>query len=460
MLKKLALLVLTMFACTCVSRAAVINPDFSKVISRQDLNRTSSIAIAVKDLNTSKVLYKKNENKMLNTASTLKLFTFASALDTLGCDYKFETAFYVYGNNLYLKLGADPLLEKNDLFELVSKLKKSVNFKTIKYIYIDDKIISSTPYPDGWCVDDFWPNFPPISPYIIDRNMVKIRLVLSIARDSINIVQQDRYRFSFINRLQITDDSTKIDIVKDYSGMKEVMGLTGTINEDTDLELPVNNPRYFFITRLEDAFGKYSIPYGDKFYFKEVPAGAKKIASVSHSIEEVSVPILKYSDNFTSEVLFRVAAHKYALKNNIKPQTNGMSTGTTKNGVLMFTDYYSKAGLDMEGIKIVDGSGVSRYNAASPGWICNALVYLNKNLDIRKYMQTADEGTLKKRLRYLKDNLYAKTGTHNGLSALCGVLKTRKGKDVVFSIVIQSYSLAQGVLKSFEDDLVDCIFSL
>ena len=75
-------------------------------------------------------------------------------------------------------------------------------------------------------------------------------------------------------------------------------------------------------------------------------------------------------------------------------------------------------------------------------------------------MQTADEGTLKKRLRYLKDNLYAKTGTHNGLSALCGVLKTRKGKDVVFSIVIQSYSLAQGVLKSFEDDLVDCIFSL
>lgn len=145
MLKKLALLVLTMFACTCVSRAAVINPDFSKVISRQDLNRTSSIAIAVKDLNTSKVLYKKNENKMLNTASTLKLFTFASALDTLGNDYKFETAFFVYGNNLYLKLGADPLLEKNDLFELVSKLKKSVNFKTIKYIYIDDKIISSTP---------------------------------------------------------------------------------------------------------------------------------------------------------------------------------------------------------------------------------------------------------------------------------------------------------------------------
>ena len=238
------------------------------------------------------------------------------------------------------------------------------------------------------------------------------------------------------------------------------MALLGTISDDTDLSIPVNDPKYLFISRLEDAFGKYSVPYGDKFYFKTVPLGAKKIASVSHSIEEVSVPILKYSDNFSSEVLFRVAANTYAKKNNIKPLASGMSLGTTKNGILMFKSFYSKAGLDMQSIKIVDGSGVSRYNAASPKWLCDALIYLNKKTDIKKYMETGDEGTLKKRLRYLKDNIYAKTGTHNGLSALSGLMKTRKGKDVVFSIVVQSFSMPQGSLKAFEDDLVDCIFNL
>lgn len=460
MLKKIICLLFIFVAFPVVASAAPFVTSFSKVIAQQDLNSTSSIAIMVKDASTSKVLYSKNENKLLNTASTLKLFTFASAIDTLGENYKFETAFYVYGNNLYLKLGADPLLSRKDLYELVSDLKKSVNFKTIKYIYIDDTIISKVPYPDGWCVDDFWPNFPPISPYIIDRNTVNLRLVISRERDSINIVQQDRYRFSFINQLQIVEDDTNIKIVKDYSNIQNVMALLGTISDDTDLSIPVNDPKYLFISRLEDAFGKYSVPYGDKFYFKTVPLGAKKIASVSHSIEEVSVPILKYSDNFSSEVLFRVAANTYAKKNNIKPLASGMSLGTTKNGILMFKSFYSKAGLDMQSIKIVDGSGVSRYNAASPKWLCDALIYLNKKTDIKKYMETGDEGTLKKRLRYLKDNIYAKTGTHNGLSALSGLMKTRKGKDVVFSIVVQSFSMPQGSLKAFEDDLVDCIFNL
>lgn len=452
--------ILSLFFAFLFSLNQAFASGFSSVISEQDLNRSSSVAIVVKDLNTSKVLYEKNENKMLNTASTLKLFTFAAALDTLGQDYKFETAFYTYGGNLYLKLGADPLLGRDDLYELVSKLKQSVNFKTIKYIYIDDKVISQRPYPDGWCVDDYWPNFAPISPYVIDKNTVKIRLILSPNRDSLNIVQQDRYRFAFINQLNIVKDENDIDVIKDYSGMQNVLALQGKISDDTDLEIPVTNPKYFFISRLEDAFGKYSIPYNDKFYFKETPQGAKKIASVSHSIDEISVPILKYSDNFASEVLFRVAANKYAKNNNIKPDSSGQSVGTTKNAVAMFNSYYGKAGLDMKDIKIVDGSGVSRYNAASPNWLCDAIIYLNKKIELKKYLETADEGTLKKRLRYLKNNIYAKTGTHKGLSALSGIMKTRKNKDVAFSIIIQSFSAPQGGLKAFEDDLVDCIFNL
>ena len=211
MLKKILLLFSFLIFAICPSYAAIFSYDFSKVISEQDFGGSSSISITVLDKNTKKVLYSKNENKMLNTASALKLYTFAAALDTLGEDYKFETAFYLSGGNLYLKLGADPLLTTNDLYELVRNLEKSVDFKTVKYIYIDDSIISTTPYPDGWCIDDFWPTIAPISPYIIDGNKVKIRIVLAPYRDSMTIVQADKYRFSFINQLQISD-VTDIDI--------------------------------------------------------------------------------------------------------------------------------------------------------------------------------------------------------------------------------------------------------
>ena len=460
MLKKFLLVLFMLSLFPLRANSAIFSYDFAKVISQQDIDGSSTVSIYVKDIKTSKVLYSKNENKLLNTASSLKLFTFASALDTLGDDYKFETAFYIYGGNLYLKLGADPLLSRSDLYELVSKLKKSVDFKNIKYIYIDDKIISNVPYPDGWCIDDFWPLIAPISPYIIDGNKVKVRLIISSEGNNVTIVQNDSYRFSFINQMQIkTDEDNEVDFVKNYSNMQNIITLKGTIADDSDILIPVSDPKYFFITRLESAFGKYSIPYSDKFYFKEVPSGAKKVASVFHTIDEVSVPILKYSDNFSSEVLFRVAGSKYAKEKGVKP-LKGLSLGTTKNAIEMFYSFYKNAGLDMRYIKIVDGSGVSRYNAASTKWLVDALIMLDKKKNIRDFMEGADEGTLKKRLRYLKGNLWAKTGTHQGLSSLVGVLKTRKKNDVAFGIIIQCFTKSAKSLKTFEDDIVDCIFNL
>lgn len=459
MLKKILLLFSFLVFAICPSHAAIFSYDFSKVIAEQDFDGSSSISITVLDKNTKKVLYSKNENKMLNTASALKLYTFAAALDTLGEDYKFETAFYLSGNNLYLKLGADPLLTKDDLYELVQKLKKNVDFKNVKYIYIDDSIISTTPYPDGWCVDDFWPTIAPISPYIVDGNKVKIRIVIAPYRDSMTIVQDEKYRFSFINQLEISDVND-IDISKNYADMQNLITISGKIADDSDLYIPVSNPKTFFITRLEDAFGKYKIPYYDKFYFKVTPDNAKKVASVNHTIEDVSVPILKYSDNFSSEVLFRVAGNVYAKNHGIKPQITGSSLGTTKNGILMFNDFYTKANLDMKYIKIVDGSGVSRYNAASSKWLAQALLYLSNKYELKKYMEGADEGTLKRRLRYLKGNVYAKTGTHKGLSSLVGLMTTKKEQDVTFAIIVQCFSKSTSMLKTFEDDLVDCIFNL
>ena len=460
MLKKILLFLCSFCFFSQAAHCAIFSYDFAKVISEQDLDGSSTVSIYVKDVKTSRVLYSKNENKLLNTASSLKLFTFASALNTLGDDYKFETAFYIYGSNLYLKLGADPLLTQDDLDELVQKLKKNINFKNIKYIYIDDKIISSIPYPNGWCVDDFWPNIATISPYIIDGNKVDVMISLAPYRDSLNIIQNDKYRFSFINRLTITDKDDNISIQKNYTDMQNVITLSGNISKDTVFKIPVSNPKVFFISRLEDSFGKFSIPYSNKFYFKQTPLAAKKIVSVQHTIEQVSAPILKYSDNFSSEVLFRVAGSKFASEHHILPANSGDSLGTTENAILMFNDFYKNAGLDMKYIKIVDASGVSRYNASSVKWLVDALLYLNQKFDIKKYMETADEGTMKRRLRYLKEHIWVKTGTHNGLSSLCGIIDAKEGNRVTFAIIIQSFSKTPSALKAFEDDLVDCIFNL
>ena len=175
----------------------------AKAINNTTLNRDSVISVVVKDIESNDTIYSKRADTYLNPASTLKVFTMAAAIDTLGDNYNFETVIYIDNNrNLYLKLGADPLLTSANLDTLAKSLKKAYGGK-INNFYIDDTIIDKVYYPDGWTVDDFWPNSPKISPYIVDKNVVYINFAAS--KDDIKITQNDNYKFSFINELEISN---------------------------------------------------------------------------------------------------------------------------------------------------------------------------------------------------------------------------------------------------------------
>ncbi len=273
-----------------------------------------------------------------------------------------------------------------------------------------------------------------------------------------NVIQDSKYSLAVINELVISKKN-KVEVEKDNENSKNAILLKGEINSDDSFFVPVDSPKAFFMAHLEDVFGKYKIKYNDKFYFSSMPKRAKKLASVSHNLEEIMSYSLKNSDNYSAEILFRVAGHNYAQDKNIE-STNNSSLGTIENAKLMFADFYNNAKVDMQEISIVDASGVSRYNAASPNFVTSAIIYADKKTDIRNYLPTADEGTLSKRLRYLKGNLKAKTGTAKGVSTLSGIIYNKKEKPYAFCIMIQDYNKNSSELKAFEDDIIDCIFNL
>ena len=107
--------------------------------SVSELDKTSTIAISVKDAQTGSVEYEYNPKKLLHTASTLKLFTTAAAIETLGSDYEFTTALYKHNNDLYIKLGADPFLTKDGLKELI-KESETAMYKDKEEFYKNTKI--------------------------------------------------------------------------------------------------------------------------------------------------------------------------------------------------------------------------------------------------------------------------------------------------------------------------------
>lgn len=453
------------------------SPSFSnsidKAIENTNLKSHSVISVAVKDSKTAENVYSRRAETCLNPASTLKIFTMASALNTLGEKYNFETVVYILDKDLYLKLGGDPLLTKKDLDTLAKNIKQAYG-GSIRHFYIDDSIIDKVYYPDGWTVDDFWPNSPKISPYIVDNNTVKINFAIQeIPNGKKNVVinQNDSYKFSFINELTVSD-VTKITPSFNYGETSGIVSLRGTVSSDFSADYPVLNTAQFFAVRLRKALDDNGVSYSKPFYPKRVPDDAKRIASFSRPLGEVLTYILSTSNNFGAEVVFKVAGGFWARDNEeyIKSAylNNGdnkkivvtPSLGNFENARKMFLDYYKKAGLDVSKVKISDGSGVSRYNTLSANWIADGLVYLNQNSKIKEFLPTADTGTLSRRMRDLKGNLKAKTGTIFGTSSLAGYITSINDVEYVFSIIIQNLEARPSLMKGLEDDIVQSIYYL
>lgn len=422
-----------------------LSSSINSIINSFDFDRDSVVSISIKDKNTGSKIYEKNSHKILNPASVQKIFTMAASMAELGENYNFDMAFYKDSkNNLYLKLSADPFFTSSDADTLAKNLKKAYKGK-INKIYIDDSIIDKVSYPDGWTVDDYWPNSPKISPYMINKNTVKVDFYPETENNSIRIIQKDKdYKFAFVNKLN-KGNNNSINFIKDDT--YNTINVEGVIKSSLNgYELPVLNPKYFFCKKLNNALNKNGVIFHDKFLFAKTPNDAVLVAKFSRPLTSVIKQTLQTSDNLAAEMVFKVAGGSFASKRD-KKQTEG----TTNNGIEMFLNYYKNLGLNTEDINLRDGSGVSRYNALSADWMTDALIKTNFKYD--KYLPTAGEGTLSKRMREMENSAYFKTGTLYGLSSLAGIVKN-SNKEYVFVSIIMSYNKNKSLIKGVEDEIV------
>ncbi len=408
------------------------------LIKESDFNIKSTVSILVENQLDGSIIYKKNEKKLLNPASVQKLLTFGASYFVLGRDYKFETALYKDNkNNLYIKLSGDTQLSSADLEKLFSKIKAPIN-----NIYIDDSIIDKTPYPQSWMKEDTWPCQRQITPYIVDKNFVTVAINRSSLATKVDIIQNDDYKIPVINELRLSD---KNDYTITRMQDSPIVSFKGGVQSDGIITIPVLSPEINFNIKLRKAIEKNNISYHNKITNKKTPLNSKKIASVSHSIEELSRDILYNSDNFSSEVVFKTAAAKFI---------NYSHSAGLDDAMLMFNSVLNPG----DDIVIADASGVSRYNLLNCEFVIDSLIKLNKKEGFRELLASAKQGTLSNRFDFLDDSIRAKTGTLANMSSIAGYMVTKKHKDIVFCIIIQNSPKRKAVLKNFENNIITLLY--
>jgi D-alanyl-D-alanine carboxypeptidase len=184
-----------------------------------------------------------------------------------------------------------------------------------------------------------------------------------------------------------------------------------------------------------------------------VGVGLTPIAEhLSPPLREVVALINKPSDNLITEITLK------ALGKEVRGE------GTTAAGVQVLREFLQSAGLEMGAVHIVDGSGLSRINGVSAENFVRLLEYMHRSPHAEAFRESLPvygvDGTLRNRLRGtpVQGNGYAKTGSLNRVSSVSGYLRTKSGRWLAFSIIMNAYNAAGSDARALQDRLVQILW--
>ena len=450
---------------------AVLKPQSDSLISSlntllsQPFFDTTAVSLSAFNLKTGTDIFKKNPNMLFRPASNMKIVTTSAGLVFLGPGYNFATSLYYTGNisggilkgDLYIKGGLDPDFSLKDLDSLVNFLSYAGIKKITGKIYGDVSAKDSVFWGDGWMWnDDPSTDFPYLSALNINDNAVTITVSPSSKNDKpIVKLHPESQFFTVCNSAKtVSGNKESLEITRDWMNRTNNIIVAGNIGVNSK---PVSNvvnvckTDEYFLTLFKEKLVKCNIGFsGGKNQFKEVPSDASLLNSHNMPFGTVIVNLNKNSDNLSAEMTLRALGNKYYGRH-----------ASADKGLKLVDSLIVLAGMNPKNYSIVDGSGVSHYNLITSDLLLNVLkfIYLKKT-DLYSIFYNSlpvggIDGTLKNRM---KDSMaynivHAKTGTLSGVSTLSGYLKTLKGEDVAFSIMMQNYVGSSSRAKYFQDEI-------
>ncbi len=119
--------------------------------------------------------------------------------------------------------------------------------------------------------------------------------------------------------------------------------------------------------------------------------------------------------------------------------------GSGDNATAAVEDYCNNMGIDSKAIRVVDGSGLSRYNAISSSALSHFLAAYTLKNHFEGFYQSlpiaGKSGTLKNMFigSIAANNIHAKSGTMSKVRAYAGYVDGKSGKRYTFAFIINNF---------------------
>ena len=465
--------------------------------------------IEVVSLDSGKIIYAQNADKLFTPASNTKLFTTAAALALIGPDYTSRTTVETSGmldkygrltGDLVLVGRGDPNLSGRELpynlktarndhpIQVLEQLADALVQKGVKYvdgdIVADDSYFAFERYGEGWSQDDLvLADGAPVSALTINDNVVFVSILPADRAGEHAFVSitpfADYYHID--NRIITTPAGTGRKIFINREPGSTSLTLWGNVplddagaNEALAIEDPAEFAAALFHQLLEKrgivVYGKQSTRHtelatlstltvtavaparGGDESSRALPNQPLVLASYQSKplIEDVRV-INKVSQNLHAEILLRLLGREKG------------AAGTVAGGLEVLHGFLNQAGVPGDQYVFYDGSGLSRQNLVTPNAVVQLLRYAASQSwgsSFRGTLPVAGiDGSLADRFPNLdpRTHVCAKTGSLGGVKALSGYATTARGQQVAFSILSNNFNLPNKRVLDTIDGVVEAI---
>jgi len=453
-----------------------LQEDIIALIESKEL-KEANIGVFIKSLKNGETLIKYNENKNFVPASSLKIVTSLAALELLGEDFRFQTKLYLDGEinqngefygNIIIRGFGDPTLSKvfyEDpaiIFDNWIKELDSLGISSIKGNIIgDDNYFDEALYPEGWAWDDMsYPFSAPINALSFYENKVDIFFQQgdTIGELTSHKIAPANNYLRIVNKVFTgeIDQPSELNVQRDI--LNNNIEINGFLPFDT-LEnrilmkaVAINNPTYYLLHIFLDRLNAHNIRFRGALLdiddWNEKPAYYKlQSLSLNESkpLSDIVTIMNKQSNNLIAETLVKT----------IGKELN--SVGSFESGINEINKFLSKIDVNTEKINLKDGSGLSRLNLISPKDLGAVLTFANRSKSKKTFWNSlakpGEEGTLKRRMKntLAQRNVFAKTGSMNNISTICGFAKTRDNEELAFVVMFNNFSCPLVIAQNIQD---------
>ena len=399
------------------------------------------IGIHVYDPLSNASLFSYQSNKYFVPASNTKIVTCFAAMQYLG-DSVLAAQIATTDSGMHVYASGDPtFLQPEYTTHPLLNVLKSAN-----KIYLHTPGFTAKPFGQGWSWDDYDASYMPSrSAFPMYGNVVRIaknagQLIVtpSFFKDSIKGINASINKGFGVSR-QMASNQFLVQPTTASNTLEEIPYRTSNW---TTVPLTLE------ASLLSEALGGTKVIALDAAGETNAPATATKV--YSRPLDSLLKPLMHRSDNFYAEQALLMVG-------------KGLHQSFDDKKTIAYLLANDLSDLAQKPTW-VDGSGLSRYNLFTPENFTSILHKMYKAYSFERLQNifpTGGEvgGTLSSNYKNLNGKIFAKTGTLSGQVALSGYLITKKGKTLIFSVLVNNHTTTASNVRKAVEQFIQVLYS-